>query len=34
MTPGDILGEWEFHVTAGKIREFARAVQTHDPGMA
>lgn len=27
MTPGDILGEWEFHVTAGKIREFARAVR-------
>ncbi len=28
MMSGDILGEWEFHVTAGKIREFARAV--HD----
>jgi hypothetical protein len=28
MTPGDLLGEWEFHVTTGKIREFARAV--HD----
>lgn len=28
MTKGDILGQWEFHVTAGKIREFARAV--HD----
>jgi hypothetical protein len=26
--PGDILAQWEFHVEAGKVREFARAV--HD----